>query len=403
MILSMQKGFSEQRREEILNCRVLIIEDDFVGRAILVQIFKKQGFKDIAEAENGKEGLEKLDSFKPDLIVCDIRMPEMDGFAFCHHVRAHPDLAVSGLPILVQTALTKSAEKAKVFLAGASDYISKPVDPVEIMARAYVHLERELMTRRLREFNLRVSQELETAKSTQHVLIPSQATISEVEKLHSLYVYGCFQFCSELGGDFWDIKSLSADEFALSTVDFAGHGVNAALNVFRLHALMHSASSVVHTPSAYMTHLNAVLKPLLPSGQFATMFYGVVNTKKNTLSYAAAAAPTPILFRQNGSYEILDSAGMLLGAWKDSVYETKEVSFNSGDCLLLYSDALTETPDGAGNMLTAEAVVELFQSEISVGGQPFEAAYKKLLGHFNTNFAPRLNDDLTLIACCRMP
>lgn len=400
--MQLQSPPAEQRfRAEILVCRILIIEDDFIGRATLTQIFRKYGFKNIAEAENGKEGLEKLHSFKPDLILCDIQMPQMDGFEFCTRVRSAVDPTVSGLPILVQTALTESGEKANIFLCGASDYISKPVDPIEIMARANVHLERELMTRRLREFNFRVSQELETAKSTQHVLIPSPAAIEENEKLHGLHIYECFQPCSELGGDFWGIRSLSADEFALSSVDFSGHGVNAALNVFRLHALMHSASSVVHMPSAYLTHLNAILKPLLPTGQFATMFYGVVNTRKNTLSYAAAAAPAPLLFRRDGSHEILDSSGMLLGAWKDSVYATKEVPFSPGDCLLLYSDALTETDDETGNTLSTEAVAEYFQSGISKNAQPYDSAYKKLLDHFNAHFVPRLEDDLTLIAIAR--
>lgn len=386
-------------KQELNHSKVLIVEDDFIGRTTLVQIFRKNGFTSIEEAENGKIGLEKLKKHKPDLVVTDMQMPEMDGFEFCRLVRSDSDISISNVPILVQTALSESNEKTKNFNAGASDYINKPVDPQEMIARVKVHLEREMMTRALRDFNTRVSQELETAKSTQRILIPGADSIKEVELRYHLRIRQCMEACSELGGDFWSMKQLSAHELAIFTVDFSGHGVNAALNLFRLHTLIHSMHAGANDPGAYLTHLNAILNPLLPTGQFTTMFYGVINTTSDTLSFASASSPSPILLRQGG-YELLDTSGRLLGASENAVYETRNIAFNTGDCLLLYSDALTETPDAAGNMMTAEEAAALFRSGFG-GSTPCDRAYETLVSHFHRHHASHLNDDLTLVAMSR--
>jgi phosphoserine phosphatase RsbU/P len=389
-------------RSDILNCTILIIEDNRLCRMVLREIFRQQGFLHVEEAVNGKEGLEKARSIRPDLIICDVIMPEMDGIECCKHIRADADPQIANVPVLFQTALDGLADKARLFAAGATDYLSKPTDPNEITARAVVHLEREVMTRRLREFNLRVTQELDTAHKTQRILIPDDTAMREMEKDYHLKINGHFQPSSELGGDFWGFKSLSSEKLAVYMVDFSGHGVNAALNVFRLHALMQAAMETAHTPGAYLSHLNAVLAPLLPTGQFATMFYGVINTKENSFSYASAAAPAPLLFtKQDAHYRILESTGTLLGAFKHSTYQTLEVPFAPGDCLLLYSDALIETEDDKGNMLMPENAAHIFQLHLQQNKAASAEALENLLTYFGTYHAPRLTDDLTLSVYAR--
>jgi len=386
--------------EHILQCKILVVEDDLAGRTMLVHTLRKHGFQHIEEAVDGKDGLDKIISFRPDMIIVDIKMPKLDGFEFCRLVRSYSDPVVSHIPILVQTGLTRSSEKADIFAAGASDYVSKPVDPTELVARCIVHLERELMTRELRAFRERVRIELDTAQSTQRVLIPDKESIDKMEKTYNIRALSHFQSCTELGGDFWGIEPLSTEEFALFTVDFSGHGVNAALNVFRLHALMRGALSIATTPGAYLTHLSAILSSMLPTGQFATMFYGVVNTNKNTLSYAAAASPSPVLFKGDGTHKILDTSGTLLGISKKNIYHTKEVSFESGDCLLLYSDAMLETGDSSGKSWDTEQIIGAFYAGMPAS-RHYDQGFNWMLDYFKKNFLPNLSDDLTLVACFR--
>jgi len=384
--------------KDILNCRILIVEDDYLGRVVLKEIFKRQGFVCVEEAENGRDGLALIQKWRPELVILDVIMPEMDGVECCKLIRADADPQIANVPILVQTALDLISDKERLFEAGASDYITKPIDPHEITARAVVHLEREVMTRRLREFNERLVQELEIAHVTQQLLIPDAKTITETQKNYDLHICGHYQPCSELGGDFWGFRSLSKDDLAIYIGDFSGHGVNAALNVFRLHALMQAAIDTAHLPAAHLSHLNAILTPMLPVGQFATMFYGIINSKKNTLSYASAGSPPPLLLSKNShDFKSLDASETLLGVLKETAYQTTEVEFLAGDLLFLYSDALTETPDENGNMQPIEHWAELLQSRPKSGC----GAFNTLLMYFNHHCAANLADDLTLNAYFR--
>ncbi len=386
-------------KKDILNSRILIIEDDYLGRNVLKEIFKKKGFSNIEEAENGKEGLAKVRSFRPDLVILDVIMPEMDGVECCKLIRKDHDVRIANVPVLFQTSLGGIADKARFFEAGATDYLCKPIDPYEITARAIVHLEREVMLRHLRDFKVRMSHELNTARNTQQILIPDDNEIQEMEKSYNLQICGYYQPCSELGGDFWGFKSLSNEELAVYMIDFSGHGVNAALNVFRLHALMQATMSTAKTPGAYLTHLNAILAPLLPTGQFATMFYGIINRKKKTFSYASAAAPPPALFRKHGkTHQILESTGTVLGAFKETTYQTIETEFDLGDCLLMYSDALIETPNEQGDMLPIEHWIEAFQARLKVDGDGCRESFASLLANFRRHCAPQMIDDLSLNA-----
>lgn len=121
----------------------------------------------------------------------------------------------------------------------------------------------------------------------------------------------------------------------------------------------------------------------------------------SVLGYASAAAPAPIVFKASGQYDIIDSSGTLLGVHAGTKYDTKTIPFNIGDCLLLYSDALTETPDAAGHMLTEEEVAGHFAANISpVSCIP---AFRSVLNVYNDNYSANLNDDLTLVALSRQP
>lgn len=387
--------------DDLLDSSILIVEDDPTGRAILARLFQRRGFKNLIEAENGRQAIEKMNTDVPDLVVTDISMPEMDGYELCRYLRGHADPRISDVPILVQTAMTNPKEKAAAFAAGASDYVGKPIDPNEVAARSRVHLERGLLLRNLRDFKKRVGEELELAKDTQRVLVPSEETLAEAEKTHRLSLSGHFQSCSELGGDFWGIRTLSPDAFSIYTVDFCGHGVNGALNVFRLHALMNADQTSASDPGAYMARLNDALEKLLPSDQFATMFYGVVDCAAGTLSYAGAGAPPPFLLRAGASgFEKLDTAGAPLGAWADVTYPVRTVPFAAGDSLLLYSDALTETPGLDGTCLAPETAASWFLSSLGEGGA--RQAFEQLLKRFQAEYIGKMKDDLTLVACQRL-
>lgn len=378
------------------NAKILIVEDSNISRAIIRELLREHGFLNVEEAQNGLEGFEKAVLIKPDLIIMDIEMPVMDGLECCDKIRGHP--VIANTPILTQTALSDSTDKIKIFDAGADDYISKPIDPNELVARLSVHLEHHFMAQNLRRYNVRVKQELKIARETQNVLSPSDEIIQQTQDSYPLSIYQHFETSSEMGGDFWGFRSLSTHQIAIYLVDFSGHGINAALNTFRLHALMQNNLDLAHQPGAYLTQLNVILTPLLPTEQFATMFYGVIDIQQNSLSYATAAAPPPIMFSQNGQNNfLLQGRGLPLGVAKDRPYDTYDIAFQPSDMIFLYSDALIETTDKQGEYFEHQAIINIMQRSGLRDGNA-KKSFDSLLHHFKEAFGKKLCDDLTLSA-----
>jgi two-component system, OmpR family, response regulator len=122
--------------------KILIIDDDPHIRKLVGVILTEEGFS-ILEAKDGKEALSLLDSEKVDLIILDIMMPNMDGWDFCENIRAY---YYEYLPILMLTAKGETVQKVKGFELGADDYLVKPFEPAELIARVKVLLKRYHIT-----------------------------------------------------------------------------------------------------------------------------------------------------------------------------------------------------------------------------------------------------------------
>jgi DNA-binding response OmpR family regulator len=112
--------------------KILIVEDDTDLLEMLRLSFKGAGFS-IATATNGIEALKKVRSLRPDLIVLDLVLPELDGFAVCEVLRK--DRALASLPIIMLTGLSSEFTRFAGLESGATDYVTKPVTPSELVSK----------------------------------------------------------------------------------------------------------------------------------------------------------------------------------------------------------------------------------------------------------------------------
>ena len=115
-----------------MNKRILIIEDDPSALRLIEYTLKQEGYQ-IITANNGLEGIRKIRTEEPGLIVLDVMLPGIDGFEICHRLRAEPQTAQ--LPVLMLSAKAQEVDKATGIKVGADDYLIKPVDPSEIISR----------------------------------------------------------------------------------------------------------------------------------------------------------------------------------------------------------------------------------------------------------------------------
>lgn len=136
---------------------VLIVDDNPTNIDLLVNTLKAQYRLGIAK--NGPKALEYTLKNKPDLVLLDIMMPEMDGYEVCSRIKANPETV--SIPIVFITALTETLNKTKGFELGAVDYITKPFQAAEVKARIRTHLSLEQMRLQLKSQNLILEQEVE--------------------------------------------------------------------------------------------------------------------------------------------------------------------------------------------------------------------------------------------------
>lgn len=132
---------------------LLIVDDVPANISVLTNFLKSVGFK-ILIAQNGKRAIQKVEYATPDLILMDVMMPEMDGFEACRILKSQDN--TKEIPIIFMTALADTVDKVKGFELGAADYITKPIQHEEVLARVNAHLNIYKLQRNLQVCNLQL-------------------------------------------------------------------------------------------------------------------------------------------------------------------------------------------------------------------------------------------------------
>src|SRR5829696_5221776 len=119
--------------------KILLIEDNKDMRENTTEILELANYK-VTAAKNGKEGLELANKEKPDLIICDIMMPVLDGYGVLHMLSKKPQTA--GIPLIFLTAKAERSDFRKGMEMGADDYVTKPFDDIELLNAIEVRLKK---------------------------------------------------------------------------------------------------------------------------------------------------------------------------------------------------------------------------------------------------------------------
>jgi len=147
------------------DCRektLLIIDDEPANLKVMADYLKADGFE-IMMARNGEDGLKKALRGLPDLILLDVMMPGIDGFETCRRLKAEE--ITKEIPVLFMTALTNIEDKVKGFTVGGVDYLTKPVQEEEVLARVSVHLTLRHLQQRLEAKTVELSKAKEAAET----------------------------------------------------------------------------------------------------------------------------------------------------------------------------------------------------------------------------------------------
>jgi signal transduction histidine kinase len=136
---------------------ILIVDDTPANLALVVEYMETQGFRMLV-AQGGEEGLQRAALVQPDLILLDAIMPGLNGFDVCRRLKARE--STRDIPVIFMTSLTGTDDKLRAFAVGAVDYVVKPLQVQEVMARANAHLSLRAVNKQLAAQNERLQQEI---------------------------------------------------------------------------------------------------------------------------------------------------------------------------------------------------------------------------------------------------
>ncbi len=165
-----------------INNPVILTVDDSIANLVLASAVLQEAGYEVLLAKEGKSALKITKEKKPDLILLDIEMPEWNGYETCKHIKADPELAA--IPILFLSTLTKAKDKLEAFEAGGVDYINKPFEEKELLARVHTHVElyhlRNKLEQKINEQNKEIS---EYANQLEQKVEKRTAELNQAKKL----------------------------------------------------------------------------------------------------------------------------------------------------------------------------------------------------------------------------
>jgi len=384
---------------------VLLVEDE-LGDARLVQLALlgcRQPAFAVTHVSTLTDAIAVLATdAAPDVVLLDLSLPDSTGLDTVARMKD----AAPRIPIVIMTGMDDQRLAAAALEAGAQDYLVKSDDPERTVGRAIRYaitrmasqIEREALLRRIAQQQRTLMAEIEAARAMQFDLLPRPERIDSRLAELGLEVESFFEPSLGIGGDLWGCLDCGGGRISFYSFDFTGHGIGAALNVFRLHALIGDRWSPHQTPAETLRQLGIALRGLLARGHFATMFLCTIDCERGEIEWASAGAPAPLMIA-DGSVRLLNAQGVPLGLSADPHYRDHREPFPPGAALMVYSDAITDAPREQGDLFGEAGLIALAEETIARTGK---AAIADLIDGFQARVRMPLEDDMTALGIRRL-
>ena len=385
--------------------RILIVDDEPYNVDYLQQELSDRDFELIA-AFDGRAALEKIRAASPDLVLLDIMMPVMDGFAVLAQIKA--DAATRDIPVIVISANDDLKSVVKGIQMGADDYLPKPFEPTILHARISSSLERKRLRDQEQLYLKSLERELEIGREIQQGFLPA-----ELPRADGWEIAAYFKAAREVAGDFYDAFNLPDGTIALVIADVCGKGVGAALFMTLFRSLIRAAAT-----ADYFTRETDAQDPVAArlersislandyiatthneAGMFATVFFGILDPKCGLLTYVNAGHEPPVIVRAGATQERLTRTGLAVGLMAGFKFAQKTCQLEKGDLFFTFTDGAPECKNPREEFFERERLLALLDPKT----ESVEALLHEIETQLHDHIAEAEQfDDITLLAARRL-
>ena len=380
---------------DVRNLKILVADDTDADRLILETIVRKEGHQ-VFSAKNGLEAVDIFTQQRPDIVLLDALMPELDGFDAARQIK---QLAGDELvPIIFLTSLQDTESLVHCLDAGGDDFLSKPYNRVILKAKI------KSFNRMRGLHNTMIMQRDQLSQHHQR-LLQEQAVAKQVfdNVAHS----GCLDasnvryFLSSLAvfnGDVLVAAMRPNGNMMVLLGDFTGHGLPAAIGAMPLASTFYGMVHKGFSMSDVLREINKKLKAILPIGLFCCATMIDFNFRRKRIKVWNGGLPAGMIYRKDGTVIPMRSTHLPLGvlAAKNFKDDAQFYELDVGDRVFMWSDGIHEARNAEGEMFGEQRVLQLFE-ENDCSQTAFDEI---LLGVKNFIGSGEQDDDLSMIEIC---
>ncbi len=352
---------------------ILVIDDESIVRESIAAYLEDSGYR-VIQAADGEQGLASYHQQQPDVVLCDLRMPAIDGITVLKELTALP----ANTPIIVISGVGIMSDVVEALRFGASDYLIKPIVDMEVLEHA---VQRCLEQGRLQRENLAYRQQLEKA----NLELMQSLKVLEQDQQAGRHVqmkmlpptsrqFGDYHFSHRiipslyLSGDFVDYFTVGDDYVVFVIADVSGHGSSSAFMTVMLKNLfarkrsdyVHHDGHVILSPVDMLAWANRELLET-ETGKHLTMCMGVIDLQANQLVYSNAGhLPLPVI-KSGSDCHYLEGAGMPVGLFEQAEFQENTLKLPETFILTLFSDGILEVLDAEGVLAQESQLLEKLQ------------------------------------------
>lgn len=365
---------------------ILIAEDQEHVREALAMLLRGHDYS-VTLCASPNEALAAAQQHAPDLAMVDMNYQRdstsgLEGLELIQRLRELDGT----VPIIALTAWGNVDLAVSAMKHGASDFIEKPWRNDALLEKV------RLLTRRVQELrsSQRVSEyERNDAHQLQTRIVPQRHLLAPGVEL-----FGDSIPAGVVGGDYFGVWQPTADVLHFCIADVSGKGTPGALIAAMLYASVSTLSSSSNSPEIILGQVETTLRNQLGEGHYVTIFYGVLDLRSRVLHFVNAGHCPPILRRNNGAVESLGPTRPVLGFLLEDGFRSERLVLAPGDCLLLYTDGVTEAANDSGEEFGPDRLAALLDCPAD---QSLQQHHASIIDNVRQHAAGNFTDDATLL------